>query len=291
VTKRQLYLLPAYPAIALLMAPYFSAVGSGKTAGESPPTGAARVYTAGMAIGYVFLGLALFVLAGSVESIISRAELNPAEIEVARALPVPLVALGVALLISGVGFGLARRGGRVRDALLGVGASHIVIYVVLLAWVMPAFNPYKTFKPQGEWIRGQIGSETRIGMVDPSHFGRKAEGFAFHADALVDNLKSAEEVERFFREHPQSLVLVHDGSAGPVFGDAEEVWRPRVQRELRTGSRVYLVLRPNAGVQAHWNNEVDPLLASLETAEVQPTATTCPLHDPGRGLELSQAGA
>jgi 4-amino-4-deoxy-L-arabinose transferase-like glycosyltransferase len=242
-TKRQLYLLPAYPAIALLMAPYFASMGSGESAGESPPTGAARVYTVGMAIGYLLLGILLYVVAVSVESIIARASLNPAELEVARALPVPLGILATLLLISGIGFGLVWRSGRVRDALLTIGGSHIVIYVVLLAWVLPAFNSYKSYKPQSEWIREQIGTESRIGMVDPSYAGRKMGAFGYYTGAMVDRMESAAEVEHFFLEHPGSLVLVHDGSAGLVFGDDEEAWRPRVQRELRTGSRVYLVLR------------------------------------------------
>jgi hypothetical protein len=128
--------------------------------------------------------------------------------------------------------------------LIRVGAGHVALYLVLLGLILPAFNPSKSYKAQGQWVRGQIGDETHIGMVYPELAYRKMGGWGYESGALVERMKSAHEVEQFFRRHPGSLVLVHEGSVDRIFGDDAAAWRQRILRELRTGSHLYVVVGP-----------------------------------------------
>jgi hypothetical protein len=119
---------------------------------------------------------------------------------------------------------------------------------------MPAFNPTKTYAPQSAWIREQIGSESHFGMVYPhnssSSSGKvisagvaKRGGFAFHTGAMVDLLESRAEVDRFFHEHPNTIVLLHEGSVGLIFSDDDSSWRSRIIGEVRTGKSFYIVIK------------------------------------------------
>jgi hypothetical protein len=60
---------------------------------------------------------------------------------------------------------------------------------------------------------------------------------------MVDLLDDRAAVENYFREHPTSIVLIHEGSVDMIFSGQESAWRARVIGELRTGSHVYVVVR------------------------------------------------
>jgi hypothetical protein len=59
---------------------------------------------------------------------------------------------------------------------------------------------------------------------------------------MVDLLDSPAEVERFFQEHPNSLVLVIEDSTDRIFAGNESAWQSRILRELRVGSHLYVVV-------------------------------------------------
>jgi hypothetical protein len=130
-------------------------------------------------------------------------------------------------------------------ALKRIALSHAVIYAVVLGLVMPAFAPSKTYKPQGEWIRDQVGpGESHIGMVYPNGGGiRKRGAFGFETDGLlVDLLETREDVATFFNRYPGSLVLVESSSMPALFGDDPDAWAARNLRELEVGSTRYFVI-------------------------------------------------
>ena len=104
----------------------------------------------------------------------------------------------------------------------------------------------KTYAPQGQWIRSEIGiDETHIGMVYPGGGGvRKRGAFGYETGgAMVDLLDTPDQVEDFFSRYPNSLVLVQEKSIDMIFADNETDWRERVQRELWVGKTLYLVVR------------------------------------------------
>jgi 4-amino-4-deoxy-L-arabinose transferase-like glycosyltransferase len=256
-TKRQLYLLPAYPSVALLLGPWLANVGQAGAERllDAPGSRPLRIYSLILAIVFLALAIALFVLQARYSSIVAGLDLNEQKMEVARLARLPLAVTGIVLLVSGLLIAQAWKRGKVRGALRRISAAHVALYVVLLSLVLPAMEPNKSYAAQSAWIRAQIGDETHFGMVYPagsiaSSTGRahpsgvaRRGGFAYHTDAMVDLLYSREEVENFFREHPRSVVLIHEGSVDPIFAGQEEAWNARVIGWLRTGVHLYAVVR------------------------------------------------
>lgn len=245
-TKRQLYLLPAYPAVAILLGPWLASVGRPRDTGtdEAPSARPVRIYALALSVTFTIAAISVFGLVAAVESIVADAGLNEQELEVAHGIRLPLAVMGIALLMSGLWIGQAWRRNDARAALVRIGGTHMMLYTVTLGLVMPAFNPVKTYGPQSEWIRQQIGSETHIGMVWLGGMGRHKRGaFGYYTGAMVDLLDDDDQVEEFFRKYPGSVVLVHEKSLGALFAGEETAWRSRVIRELRAGNNLYFVLR------------------------------------------------
>jgi len=255
-TKRQLYLLPAYPAVALLLAPWLASVGRPETesSADTPRTRPVRIYSLILAVVFSALGIVLIGVVARLASIVAGLDLNEQELEVAQGVRIPLALMGTVLLASGAWIILAWKRGDTRAALVRIGTTHVALYVVILALVLPALGPTKSYAPQSQWIREQIGSETNFGMVYP--FGSKTAsgkimnagiakrgGFAYETGAMVDLLDDRADVENYFRQHPTSVVLIHEGSVDMIFSGEESAWQARVIRELRTGSHVYVVVR------------------------------------------------
>jgi 4-amino-4-deoxy-L-arabinose transferase-like glycosyltransferase len=245
VTKRQLYLLPAYPAVVLLLAPWLEAVTRRPPATDIPSPKPVRVWAVGIAVAFVVLAIALIGTGIAFDPIVARAGLNPQEVEVAQLLRAPLVGTGVLLLAAAALLTVAWRRRDPTTVLVRVVAVHVVLYMVLQGWVMPAFDPTKTYRPQSQWISDQIGAGTTFAMVHPRDgMGvRKRGAFGYYTGSMVELLETQAQVVDFLRHHPESLVLVHDEEADTIFAGDEAGWRARVVRELRTGDHVYLVVR------------------------------------------------
>jgi 4-amino-4-deoxy-L-arabinose transferase-like glycosyltransferase len=243
-TKRTHYLVPAYPAAALLLAPWIASLGRGETARPpgAPDPRPARYYAAALAVVLPVIAILLFILAGATEQVMARAELSELLLDAGRAMRLPLALLGVVLLAGGLWIGAAWWRGNARGGLVRLGLLHVPIFLLAYAWLLPALNPAKTYKPQSYWIREQIGDETHIGMVYPGIGRHKTSAFAYYAVALVNSLENPDQVEEFFARHPGSVVLVHDSLAGTIFVGETASWKDRVLREMWTGNDLYHVL-------------------------------------------------
>ncbi len=238
VTKRQLYLLPAYPAVALLLGPWLARAGS---ADEAVPAGPVRFHAVAFSAIVGILAASLLVLAGAARTVAGRLQLNETETALALALRWPLAITGVALLAGVLWIARAGRRGSSRAVLVRTGVVSVVFYVLLLALVLPPFDLTKTYKPQSEWIRERIGSETVFAMVSP-HAVKKRGAFGYYTGAMVEMLRTPEEVEGFLERHPRSIVLIQQEEAGEFFAHDEYGLRNRVERELRAGNQLYLVV-------------------------------------------------
>lgn len=250
-TKRQLYMLPAFPAVALLLAPWLTTIGRGEPTRTQllrglPNEKPVQIYA--VVLAGVFLSIGLMLVSAFVlfDVLIIREDMLELELAVAEALRFPLLVLAICMIAIGTWVGLAWRVRDTREELRRIGVGYVALYVVILAIVMPQFGPTKTYAPQGQWIRSEIGQqETHIGMVYPGSGGiRKRGAFAYEAGGLmIDLLEAPEQVEDFFSRHPQSLVLVQEKSIDMIFAGDEDDWNERVQRQLWVGKTRYLVIR------------------------------------------------
>ena len=244
-TKRQLYLLPAYPAVALLLAPWLASVGQATTNDmdtESPGERPVHIYSIALAVIYAAIGIAVFVFVAKLQSVIPKMDLDELELEVARTIPVPLIILGVVLVATGLWVGHAWRQRRARAAIVRIGVAHVALYVVIIAIVMPTLEPTKTYKPQSRWISETIGDDQPFGMVDPNGIARRG-GFSYYTGAMVPLLEGPAEVDRFFAEYPDTIVLIREDRVAGIFAGRETEWNARVVREIRVGRHLYWVVR------------------------------------------------
>ncbi|MDX1389727.1 MAG: hypothetical protein R3344_11095, partial [Acidobacteriota bacterium] len=243
-TKRTQYLVPAYPAAALLLAPWLATVGRAGAGDRRPPDPRpAKYYAAALTFVLPILAVVSFVLVGGAERITTRAGSPEIVVDTALGLRLPLAVLGGVLLAGGLWIGRAWRRGDAHGALVRLGVLHVPLLLVLFGWLLPTLDPVKTYKPQGEWIRAQIGDETHIGMVYPGIGRHKTGGFGYYTGATVVSLTNDAEIREFFRERPGSLVIVHQDLVDAVFAGNEEMWRSRVVREMWAGTDPYLVVR------------------------------------------------
>jgi 4-amino-4-deoxy-L-arabinose transferase-like glycosyltransferase len=245
-TKRQLYLLPAYPAVAIILADWISAFGSPAAAAETPSQKPVSIYTIILAVFWGLLGIAVIVLALNTDAVIAGNDFDPEELAVARALPVPLMVFGALLIAAGAWLALAWRRQDATGSLLRIGFAQAAIYAVILGIVMPEFHPNKSYRPGGEWISAQIGDSTEFGMVDRAGAMRRG-GFAFYTGTLVPLLETTAEVDAFFDENPHSVVLVIEQQRDAIFSGREEEWKARTLREIRVGKHHYTVVGPRDG--------------------------------------------
>ncbi len=245
VTKRQLYLLPAYPAVALLLAPWLARVGLDRsTDGDAPSERAVRWYGAGMTALLAFLAVLMVGLYPANPALVERLSLNEQQVEVARAIRAPLAVLGAILGVAAVALGIAWRRADVRAILQRTTIAFVALYTVAFAIVVPGFQPTKTYKPQSAWIVERIGDEPVLGMVDRAWGIRKRGAFGYYTGRMVELFSEPAEVDAFLREHPDSIVLIEDDEVDRMFGADRDAWERRVEHRLRTGNQLYLVVGP-----------------------------------------------
>ena len=241
-TKRQLYFLPAYPAAAVLLGIWLADVC--KPAAESP-TGAAALRN------YAWIGTAALVILGGIVLWLSQnldvlaagRELNYQEMEIAANLPMPLVILGVCMILGGAIIGVAWKKGGKSATPLAIGTAHVLLYVAILAFLLPTMEPVKTYKPQSAWISDAIDGEPRFGMVDKFGVGRRG-GFAYYTRTAVDLLDGPQDTVDYLREYPRTIVLVRATQFDSDFGPTMQAGDLRLIGEVRVGSHPYVVVEP-----------------------------------------------
>lgn len=251
-TKRQLYLLPAYPAVALVLGLWLADVGKSEGGARSDVGRVAvPLYSWALVLVYLSLGSYLLWAAPNLEALLSGRDMNSQELEVVANATMPLMALGVAMIFSSIAIGCAWKFGGNRVAVFGIGGAHILIYIVILALVFPIFEPVKTYKPQSAWISAQIGDQPRFGMVDAAGVPRRG-GFSYYTGTAVDLLEGPAEAIGYLRKYPQTILLIRstqferDFQGGPVEAEL------RMLRDIRVGSHLYraVALRDNAASDA-----------------------------------------
>jgi hypothetical protein len=243
-TKRQLYLLPAFPAVAILMGLWSAEVsGAPNDAPAAIGCRAVFMYSCALVVGFVALGGFLLWAAPNLQSLVSDRQLDSQELEVMKNIAMPLQALGTVLIVSALAIGASWKFGGKGAALLGIGGTHVAIYVVVLALVFPAFAPAKTYEPQSRWISAEIGGETRFGMVDAAGVARRG-GFSYYTGTAVDLLEGPEEASDYLEKYPGTIVLVRSTQFERDFAAAGFEQQFRRRGEVQVGSHRYVAIGP-----------------------------------------------
>jgi hypothetical protein len=238
-TKRQAYLMPAYPAVALLLAPWLSAVGRKPAAPDSPGSRPAAIFATGVRLVLLVAAAAAFVAGLSLGPIVARIELDAPLPEILLGLRAPLLFLGAIGPPVWFWIRTSQQRGDLQAALLRLALVQCVLFLVFVAWIMPTLNPANSYAAPLRWIGEQIGDQTHIGYLGSK---RKIGAFGYYTESLVEVVQDEDEVRRFFVEHPDSLVVAEERYAGALFDDEGLDWRLHAVREIDAARRHYVVL-------------------------------------------------
>lgn len=243
-TKRQVYLLPAYPAAALLLAPWISALTRRDLDPARRPGGKpVRIYGFALTVAWSILAIVMFTITLGADLIVDKGGLEGLEVEVVHSERAPAMIMGVLMVAAAIWLGLAVRRASERQVLARLAVVSIPFFIVVFAGIMPALNPSKTYRPQGQWIRDQIGAESSFGLAYPPRGHHKMGALALYSGVHVELLNDREELDAYRRSHPRSVVLIHDEHTSHYFADSDGTWRKAVIRELLIGGDRYLVVR------------------------------------------------
>jgi len=243
VTKRQVYMLPAYPAAAVLLSVWVSPLTrTGQT--DAPTPNRKPVFVYGRILAVVF-GLLAFVMLAVVlipDQIIRLLDLKDLEVELVHAERLPAAIVAIVLSIGAGWVWQAAHGREAGRVLVRIGCVTIALFLAVFGGIFPALNPAKTYRPQCAWIRAEIGDEPSFGLAYPPRGHHKMGGFALYSGVDVELLNDREALEGYLDRHPDSLVLLHSDSVDTYFDAQDNSWRDRVVRDLLVGNDRYHVL-------------------------------------------------
>ena len=242
-TKRQLYLLPAYPAAALLIGHWVAAVVGGRADLTAPERrlAAMAVIAAGSLV--VLVG-GILLTAGLGADLLARwLALEPLHALLAESLRAPSLVIGALAVAAGVWVLQARRHPELPRALVRIAVGIVPVYFLVFSWFIPRFNPVKTYEPAGRWIGQQLGSEPAFGLASPRRGRAKMAAFGYYTGRGVELLENEEAIARFLQDHPASVVVLARDAVEGIYGPARTHWQAQVVKELVAGGRHYFVLR------------------------------------------------
>ena len=242
-TKRQLYLLPAYPAAALLLGQWIAAVAGGRADFTGPERRAATVAVVLAASLMLLVGGSLVFAGLGADLLAQRLALDPLEAAVARSLQAPSLVIGVVSAAAGLWVLRARRYPDLPRALWRLAVGIVTVCFLVFSWLLPRFNPVKTYEPAGRWVRRNTGSEPVFGLANPRRGRAKMAAFGFYSRRNVELLDTEGAITRFLRDHPDSAVLLAGDAVETIYGPGRTDWQFQVVKELVAGGDTYFVLR------------------------------------------------
>ena len=244
VTKRQVYMLPAHPAAALLLAPWLASLTQlAPRATDNPSAKPVRLYGYFLTGLFVFLAGVMLAIAFLANQIVRIGELTGTEAAVVHAERIPAGVMAVVLLAAAGWIWQAVRQGSARRIIIRLAVSSIPFFMVVFGVIMPALNPHKTYVPQCNWIRSEIGDAESFGLAYPPRGHHKMGGFRLYTGAHVELLNTREELDRYLDQHPESVVLLHSRHIEDYYPPGNTTWEARVIHDLTIGRDTYHVLQ------------------------------------------------
>jgi hypothetical protein len=159
--------------------------------------------------------------------------------EVFLDLRLPALVIGLAAVPLWLWIGHARLRGDLRATLRRLALAQVLLYLAVVALVFPTLNPLNTYAPPCRWIAEQIDSEAHLGFMGSD---RKVGAFGYYTGKRIERVESESDIEAFFQEHPESLVVAEEKTTEELFASQKVDWSARVVREFEAARRRYFVL-------------------------------------------------
>jgi 4-amino-4-deoxy-L-arabinose transferase-like glycosyltransferase len=204
--KRDLYILPAYPAFALLMAGLVAAVcrwGEGAEEGEEQTEAPASPDRRWITVGEGIVGGVLTL--ASVALAVAGDRFEPLPYWMA-------LALGAILFASGVlAVHLALRGRPLR-VLLTLGGGTAAAYLFLVTAVYPALEPIRSARPFALTIKEATAKSRAAGLPVVAYaLGNLPEPFAFYSNGVYTQETNDPAVLERHLERPEAVFAAVNG--------------------------------------------------------------------------------
>ncbi len=214
-TKRSHYLLPAYPAFAVLIAQWWQSRENWQL-----DQATRQVLVATLLLGLPVLAFVLLTLDPAVVMLIgSTGHLLTATLLRSPAQLAPWIAAGVVGLL-GFLFAAAERAHSPARAAVAVAACSAALQLVITQVVLPEFNGFCSARPWGE----QLGRAAR-GGASVMTFGfpnrEVVSPFLFYAGRLIPDVRTASRLEQGLRHGPACALVRADADErlAAVLGD------------------------------------------------------------------------
>lgn len=197
-TKRNVYLLPVFPALALLVADWLSRSGDGWE--ERVKTWGARLSTGAL----VVVGLVLVVSSAVWDSLPLPTDL-PAGMP--AALRLAALVLGGWLLVSAA-WSLRLACIRQTDAWWALAASMTVTYVLVMWLVFPALDRVRSYRPAAHWLVERVPAGGEVGFFSPGRERQKRPAWLCHLEGRrLRFLRTPADTQAWLMQDPSRLVL------------------------------------------------------------------------------------
>jgi 4-amino-4-deoxy-L-arabinose transferase-like glycosyltransferase len=184
--KRDVYILPLYPACALFLAKYLADV-----------IGAGKRQPVALQVGFAVLFVA--VLGFSTASVFVNTPYRTPENKVLfTAVPVCLGVIGVSGLVS-------LRTRTIKPALAITSSFMICTLLLATPTVIPLVNEYKSAAPVGTKI-----SEVRKGTEHVGMYGFYRAEFSFYTESKIERLDDADQLHRFLEQPSGAFCIIRD---------------------------------------------------------------------------------
>lgn len=211
-TKRNVYLLPIYPAFALLVAHWLMrAEGAWATAMQ---TWMIRLLSGVLAIA----GVALLVAGAAWTWLPLPAKLNA---ELLTALRPAAFVLGIILAAGGLwslrpAWSATSSGARL-PAWYGVAATMVIAWSAIMWTVLPPIDRVRTYRPAAQWLAERVPASGTVGFYQPGREAPKRPAWLCHLGGrTLTFFATAEAASAWLIASPGRLLLTNRELAGTL---------------------------------------------------------------------------
>lgn len=241
-TKREVYLLPAYAALAALIGDMVAQAWTARSEVEGTSQARRQVQVLGwcsfgVAVLVAVVGLAAVPFLPSLLPLFRKldADLHPMILGLRPALAV----LGCVMAVIAWWLWRAVRGGRTDQVFGGAVAIHAGAWVVAMLLVFPRLDEAKSYRPAAEWLKAHVAAGDELGFHYPPGETTKRCGFLFYGGMRLRILATPDELAAWLEVDPRRLAVVGAQEAAALTGDQR--FAAREIHRFNVGKTAYVV--------------------------------------------------